>query len=70
MNYSAVTKLEWKQLNDNLLTCEDVHVLQHWLDVTVRSGKLYRALRVHGRLNAVRRKQEIAAIRREIGRAA
>lgn len=50
-------------LNRMLLETEDVAQLQRWLDEAVAEGVLYRALRVHGRLNGVRRQQELKAIK-------
>jgi hypothetical protein len=58
-----VTFLSYSDLNTALLECDDLKVLNAWLSATVASGVLYRALRVHGRLNAVRRVQEVQAIK-------
>lgn len=49
-------------LNEELLDCEDTARLGAMLKKEVGAKCLYRALRVHGRLNAVRRAQEIRAI--------
>lgn len=62
----TVNSLSWPELNRALAALQDVKILQRWLRDTVAGGSLYRALRVHGRMNAVRREQEIAAIRRGI----
>ena len=59
-----VLVLSYGDLNSALLECTDQKQLHHWLSTTVASGVLYRALRVHGRLNAVRRAQEITAIKK------
>jgi hypothetical protein len=56
-------------MNTALLACEDVGQLQRWLTETVASGLLYRALRVHGRMNCVRRAQEIRNIKTTIAAA-
>ena len=56
-------ELSWSNLCSQLLLCSDITTLQHWLAVTVTGGMLYRALRVHGRMNAVRRAQELAEIK-------
>lgn len=58
-----ITKLTYPDMNAALLACEDVGQLQRWLTETVASGLLYRALRVHGRMNCVRRAQEISDIK-------
>ena len=63
-----VNAMSWPQLNDALLKCEDVAKLSRWLKATIQGGgTLYRALRIHGRLTAVRRVQELAAIHVELG---
>ena len=59
-----VTQESYNDLNIRLLACTDLAALHKWLSATVASGVLYRALRVHGRLNAVRRAQEVAAIKK------
>ena len=58
-----VTALSYGEMNDALLACDDQNELHKWLSDTIATGVLYRALRVHGRLNAVRRAQEIATIK-------
>lgn len=58
-----ITKLSYTALNTTLLECNDVSVLMDWLTKTMATGVLYRALRVHGRMSAVRRAQELAKIR-------
>ena len=57
-------ELSWSNLCSQLLLCSDVATLQRWLTITVNGGVLYRALRVHGRMNAVRRARELAEIKR------
>ena len=64
MSKVDVLELCYTDLNNALLECEDQAVLHRWLSATVASGVLYRALRVHGRLNAVRRAQEVATIKK------
>jgi hypothetical protein len=65
---SDVNAMSWPQLNDALVKCEDVVKLGRWLKATMQGGgTLYRALRIHGRLTAVRRVQELAAIHTELG---
>ena len=51
------------ELNAALLATEDVATLERWLADAVAAGVMYRALRVHGRLNGVRRREEIARIK-------
>jgi hypothetical protein len=60
--HEDINAMSWPQLNDALLECEDVAKLSRWLKATVATGVRYRALRVHGRMNAVRRDQELRAI--------
>jgi hypothetical protein len=59
-----VVQESYSDLNTKLLACKDLKQLQTWLSDTVASGVLYRALRIHGRLNTVRRAQEIDAIKK------
>jgi len=68
----TVTELSWPALNDALLECEDEATLRSWLTATLRQGgPPYRALRIHGRLSAVRRVRELKEIREQCkGRAA
>lgn len=61
-----VTQLSWADLNELLINTTDEKQLAKWLEETVRSGSEYRALRVHGRLNAVRRQREIEDIKRKV----
>jgi hypothetical protein len=51
-------------LNASLMACADIDELRAWLEAEKASGCLYRALRVHGRLSAVRREAELKDIRR------
>jgi hypothetical protein len=65
---TGVNALTWPKLCEAVLACEDVPTLNRWLKATVEGGQtLYRALRIHGRLNAVRRAQEIKAIHAAVG---
>ena len=57
-----VNSLTWAELNVALMTADE-RTLARWLRETVATGSLYRALRVHGRLNALRKEREIAEIR-------
>jgi hypothetical protein len=62
-----VAELGWPELCHLVLECDDVSTLQRWLDdmlATARRGDApYRALRIHKRMNKVRRQQELAVIR-------
>jgi hypothetical protein len=59
----SIITMTWPRLCDALLECDDVAMLNRWLMATVESGgSLYRALRIHGRLSAVRRTQELKVI--------
>ena len=62
-----VTALGWPDLCAAVLECDDVPTLQRWLDdmlATATPGEApYRALRIHKRMNKVRRQQELAVIR-------
>ena len=58
-----VNTLSWGRLCVALLACDDVAQLQRWLTEVAKGGSLYRALRVHGRLSAVRRAKELAALK-------
>jgi hypothetical protein len=57
-----VNNLTWAELNVALMTADE-RTLTRWLRDTVAAGSLYRGLRVHGRLNALRKEREIAEIR-------
>ena len=57
-----VNSLTWSQLNVALMTADE-RTLTRWLRETVATGSLYRAIRVHGRMNALRKEREIAEIR-------
>jgi len=60
----SVVGLGWLELNALLLECDDLDTLQRWLEqAMVGSNSVRRALRVHGRLCAVRRAVEVRAIR-------
>jgi len=58
-----VTALSWSGLNCALQGCKDIATLQAWLTEMMRTGRMTRALRVYGRLSAVRRAEELAAIK-------
>ncbi len=58
-----ITEIGWAELNKKLLATTDEKLLSRWLEATLASGSLYRALRVHGRLSAVRRQREIRDIK-------
>lgn len=61
-----VNALSWGELNTRLTEISDVNLLQQWLDATVaKGGPEYRAVRIHGRLSAVRREQELAGIKEQ-----
>jgi len=61
---TSVVGLSWSQLNTVLLECDDLALLQRWLEQAMKdSNSVNRALRVHGRLCAVRRAREVKAIR-------
>ena len=62
---TTVIGLSWSQLNEALLECDDVATLQRWLaEVTAKTKSVHRALRVHSRMNTVRRAKEVAETRR------
>lgn len=61
-----INALQWKDLNELLLNTDDEPTLRRWLQQTLEGGlPVYRALRIHGRLNAVRRAREIEDIKRK-----
>lgn len=60
---SDVMKLLWSELNEKLLHCDDVALLIKWRDSFARAGRLNRALRIQGRMNLVRNRYEIAALK-------
>ena len=64
-----VTTLSWPALCDLLLKTDDVELMRGWLAATVKTGSTYRAMRIHGRMNGVRRAQEIEAIKRMLAEA-
>ena len=68
-----VTKMSWVALNEALRKCSDESVLQHWLDVTLRSthaARNTRCLRIYGRLTVVRRTRELKELRLKMKEAA
>lgn len=61
---SSLLCLSWAQLNEVLLECDDLPTLKRWVnEMAAESGSVYRVVRVHGRMNAVRRAQEIKVIK-------
>lgn len=60
---SDVMKLLWSELNEKLLHCDDVALLTKWRDAMAKTGRLNRALRIQGRMNLVRNRHEIAALK-------
>ena len=60
----SINDVSWTRLNVVLLKCKDTTQLQRWLAETIPTGRLNRALRIHGRLNAVRRAEELVAIKK------
>jgi hypothetical protein len=68
-----VTKMSWMALNEALRRCTDESVLQHWLDVTLKSShaaRNTRCLRIYGRLTVVRRQRELKELRSKMKEAA
>ena len=60
----SVVGLSWSRLNEALLECDDLVLLQRWLEQAMKgSDSVNRALRIHGRLSAVRRAREVKAMR-------
>jgi hypothetical protein len=58
-----VTEMLWSDLNQELLKCNDVDLLVKWRDAMAKTGRLNRALRIQGRMNLVRNRHEIAALK-------
>ena len=58
--------VSWAALNACLLDCEDQTELRRWLGREVASHRKTRALRVYGRLSAVRRAQEVRALKERL----
>jgi len=73
---ASIKLLHWEELNSTLLLCEDEATLTRWLDEAVNSPlvPVHACLRVHSRLNKVRRTKEraelLARARRKRGQAA
>ena len=64
-----VISLSWFRLNEALLKCDDLVVLQQWMEVAITGGDtLLRVLRIHSRLNVVRRTREVKALRLIVGK--
>ena len=60
-------RTSFNELNESLIECEDASELASWLEVEKTSGCFYRAMRVYGRLSAVRRESEVKEIKRACG---
>lgn len=60
---SDPAEMSWAALNTALAACEDEAVLTRWLRLSIEDGRLTRAVRVYGRLSAVRRKREVEELR-------
>ena len=61
-----ITETSWAELNKALAETNDVMTLRHWLAATLastRKSRKYRALRIYGRLSAVRRAEELREIK-------
>ena len=64
-----VTGLSWSRLNEALLECDDLVTLQRWMEAAIADGDtLLRVLRIHSRLNVVRRAQEVKALKSIVSR--
>lgn len=61
-----IRRMTWAELNIRLVETEDEVVLRRWLKDAVQWGRFNRAIRVHGRLSAVRRARELKEIREAI----
>jgi hypothetical protein len=62
----ASTTMKWPELNLALTLCCDEVTLRRWLKEELKAGgPPYRALRIYGRLSAVRREREIREILRQ-----
>ena len=62
--YRWADGLSWSLLNEVLLATENLNDLQQLLEAITTSGRMARALRVHGRMNTVRRAIELREIKR------
>lgn len=61
-----ITESSWVELNAALAVTSDTVVLRRWLEATLastRKSRKYRALRIYGRLSAVRRAEELREIK-------
>lgn len=54
--------MTWAELNRQLLGCDDLAALQRMLRKALEAGHRGRALRVYGRMSAVRRAREMAEL--------
>lgn len=54
--------MTWAELNRRLLGCDDLAALRRMLRRALEAGHRGRALRVYGRLSAVRRAREMAEL--------
>lgn len=60
-------EMSWPELNRVVKQCGDEAKLRRWLrDEMQRRGPIYRAMRIYGRLSAVRRKREVDEIRKKV----
>ena len=68
MKRERVAGMSWSRLNAALMETEDERQLASWLEEALASSSLglHRMLRIHGRLNCVRRAREIREIRARI----
>ena len=62
MKTEEVLNLTWKELNAVLLKCHDEEELQTWLAAAMAHGGRTRCKRILGRLRAVRKAAELAAL--------
>jgi hypothetical protein len=61
---TTVLGLSWSRLNEALLECDDLIVLQRWMEEAIAgSDTLGRVLRIHSRLNVVRNAKEVKALK-------
>jgi hypothetical protein len=65
MTVEEVLALNWPELNRVLLECTDEVELQCWLAAATADGRKTRIKRIYGRLSAVRRANELEALKKE-----